>query len=92
MDSILVEDMEHCIFCGSDQVHRHHVFFGPDRPLADQHKLIVPLCIEHHTEGKNSPHKNRIVDLALKFWAQRAYEDQIGNREQFRKEFRKSYL
>ena len=92
MDSILVEDMEHCIFCGSDQVHRHHVFFGPDRPVADRHKLIVPLCVEHHTEGKNSPHKNRIVDLALKFWGQRAYEEQVGNREQFRREFRKSYL
>ncbi|RGH21217.1 phosphoenolpyruvate carboxykinase [Anaerostipes sp. AF04-45] len=92
MDSILVDDMEHCIFCGSNKVHRHHIFFDSDRPLADRYKLIVPLCLEHHTEGKNSPHKNRIVDVSLKSWAQWAYESQIGTREQFRREFRKSYL
>lgn len=91
--SALVEDMEHCIFCGSPYVEEHHVFFGvADRTLADKYRLVVPLCNKHHTGSADSPHKNRIVDLALKCWAQTVFEKEIGDRNDFRRLFRKSYL
>ena len=92
MKSILVSDTEHCIFCGSPNIEIHHCFFGPDRPIADKHGLTVPLCNKHHTGSADSPHRNRIIDLALKCWAQSIYEREIGTREDFRREFRKSYL
>ena len=91
--SRLVEDTEHCIFCGNTNVEEHHIFFGiSDRPIADKYRLVVPLCNKHHTGSSDSPHKNRIIDLALKCWAQSIYEKEIGDRNDFRREFRKSYL
>ena len=91
--SILVEDMEHCIFCNCPLVEVHHVFFGmANRKIADQYGLVVPLCNKHHTGSADSPHKNRIIDLALKCWGQSIYETKIGNRISFRKDFGKSYL
>lgn len=90
--SRLVDDVEHCIFCGSPYVEEHHVFGGPDRPIADKYRLTIPACAKDHREGPNSPHKNRIVDLALKCWAQTVFEKEIGDRNDFRRLFRKSYL
>ena len=91
--SIMVDDTEHCIFCFDENVAPHHIFFGQsDRPIAEKYKLIVPLCVLHHTEGKDSPHKNRIVDLTMKAWAQTVYEQRIGDRDSFRREFKRNYL
>lgn len=93
MNSIIVTDTEHCIFCGSNNTEIHHVYFGvANRPIADKHGLTVPLCNKHHTGSGDSPHRNRIIDIALKCWAQTVYENQIGTRDQFRKDFGKSYL
>lgn len=93
MKSILVKDVEHCIFCYSPNPEEHHIFFGTaNRAVADKHGLTVPLCNRHHTGSGDSPHKNRIIDLALKCWAQNIYEKEIGDRDSFRKEFGKSYL
>lgn len=91
-DSRLVEDTEHCLFCGSPHAEEHHIYFGQRREATDKYKLTVPLCVEHHRTGKDSPHKNRIVDLALKCWAQTVFEKEIGDRSEFRQIFRKSYL
>lgn len=93
MKSILVDDLEHCIFCYSPNVEIHHVFFGSaNRSISDRHKLIIPLCKKHHTSSGDCPHQNRIIDLSLKCWAQSIYEREIGSREDFRKDFGKSYL
>lgn len=90
--SIMVEDTENCIFCGRP-AEEHHVFFGArNRKIADKHGLVVPLCYLHHREGADAPHKNRILDLSLKCWGQAIYEQKIGTREDFRREFGKSYL
>jgi hypothetical protein len=91
--SILVDDMKHCVFCGSPVVEEHHVFFGTaNRSLSEKYKLIIPACNKHHTGSGDCPHRNRIIDLALKCWAQSVYEKEIGDRNDFRREFGKSYL
>lgn len=90
--SLLVSDMEHCLICGK-YAEEHHVFFGTaNRGVSDKHRLVVPLCAEHHRTGNNAPHRNREIDLIYKCWAQRMYEDKIGSRDDFRKDFGKSYL
>lgn len=91
-DSRMVSNTERCIFCLSPNVEEHHVFFGADRPISDKYKLTLPLCNKHHTGSADCPHMNRIIDLALKCWAQSIYEREIGDRNDFRREFRKSYL
>lgn len=93
MKSILVEDTEHCVFCGSSNVEEHHVFFGTaNRAMAEKYHLTIPACNKHHTGSADCPHKNRIIDLALKCWAQTVYELKIGDRSDFRRDFGKSYL
>ena len=93
MKSCIVEDTEHCLFCNSPNVEEHHVFFGTaNREVADRYHLVVPLCNKHHTGSGDCPHRNRIIDLALKCWAQSIYEMNFGDRNDFRKEFGKSYL
>lgn len=90
--SRLVEDMDHCIFCTSSYPEEHHVFEGPDRKFSEKYGLKIPLCGYCHRESPNSPHRNKVVSLALKCWAQSIYEKEIGDRNDFRREFRKSYL
>lgn len=93
MKSILVDDLEHCIFCHNPNVEIHHVFFGSaNRSISDRYKLVVPLCNKHHTGSKDCPHQNRIIDLSMKSWGQAVYEKEIGTRDQFIKEFGRNYL
>ena len=91
--SRMVDDVELCIYCYSPNVEEHHIFFSQaDRPIAEKYRLVVPLCNKHHTGSADCPHRNRIIDLSLKCWAQSIYEKEIGDRSDFQREFRKSYL
>lgn len=93
MKAIMTTDNEHCLFCFANNPEMHHIFFGTsNRAVSDKHGLLVPLCHKHHRTDVNSPHRNRIIDLALKCWAQSTYEKEIGDRDSFRREFGKSYL
>lgn len=88
----MVDCMGYCLFCGKP-AEEHHVWHGTsNRAKSERYGLKVPLCHEHHRNGADSPHRNRIVDLALMCWAQKAFEDNCGSREDFRREFGKSVL
>lgn len=90
--SIIVEDMTKCILCGSPNVEIHHAIHGTaNRKIADKYGLTIPLCHKHHL-GVLGPHLNRTVDLTYIKAAQRAFESQVGTREEFRKLFGKSWL
>ena len=82
---------ECCVVCGSPYVEHHHVFFGPYRKAADRRGYVIPLCREHHT-GKNGIHFNKRMAEEWKKRAQQHYEHNIGSREDFRREFGRSYL
>lgn len=90
--SELTDNMECCFVCGSPYIQIHHCFFGAKRPISDKLGYILPLCMEHHTAGRNSPHKNREVDLTYKRLAQTHYELTRGSRNDFIQLFGKSYL
>lgn len=91
--SIITDDMEHCSECRSPYVEVHHCLHGTaNRKLADKYKLVVPLCVDHHTASKNSVHRNPNLDLKYKMLAQEAFEAKKGSREDFIRIFGKSYL
>lgn len=91
--SVLVDDMEHCIVCGRPYPECHHVFMGvANRPIADKYGYVLPLCQEHHTGSAECPHRNRKIDLAYKCMAQRHFEANKGNRAMFIELFGRSYL
>ena len=92
MKSIIQSDKE-CYVCGKvTDLHEHHIFFGTsNRKQSEKHGMKVWLCQEHHT-GNNGVHFNKGLDMTLKRTAQVHFETHIGNREQFREIFGKSYL
>lgn len=90
--SVLVDSLDYCLECGKPHPHKHEVFFGTSkREKSIKYGYVIPLCYEHH-EGNNSPHRNRVVDLRYKRMAQEHFERNYGSREDFIREFNKSYL
>ena len=50
-ESILTEDLEHCIICGKSPVNKHEIFGGRNRLNSIKYKLVIPLCTcEHHDQ------------------------------------------
>ena len=89
-NSVLIDDMYHCIICGRSPVQRHHVFGGSLRKLADEDGYWVPLCMEHHT-GSKGVHHDREFSESLKESAQLHFE-QTHTREAFIRRYIRSYL
>jgi len=48
--SILTNDLNLCIICGSKKEHLHEVFFGCSRQLSIKYGIVIPLCSKCHTE------------------------------------------
>lgn len=80
--SILQEKDGTCYLCvllhddyRIQSVHEHHVFSGTaNRRLSEQYGLKVYLCPDHHENGPEAVHKNKIVRLLLEEIAKRAFE------------------
>lgn len=89
-NSVLTDDMEHCLICGSERVQIHHVFRGKNRKNADEDGYVVPLCMDHHT-GQNGVHRNLEFDQILKEHAQRHFEE-THDRQAFIRRYGRSYL
>ena len=92
MKSILTDDKEDiCYLCetGSEFLDVHHIFGGPVRKTSDKYGLIVHLCRDCHRYIHDKG-GNMMNYLHKK--GQMAYEQQIGDRDQFINEFIRSYL
>ena len=69
----------------------HHIFGGTaNRKKSEQYGLKVWLCYEHHL-GKEGVHYNKKMMAYLHTIGQMRFEE-THTREQFRKEFGKSYI
>lgn len=92
--SIFTDDLGRCYITKLWVAEVHHVFPGKNRKLCEKYGFVVPLHPTLHRWGPDSVHKvpNRGLDLKLKQECQRYYEEHYGTREDFIKEFGKSYL
>lgn len=90
--SVFTEDMDHCIYTGSNQVERHHVFGGSNRNRSEKYGFVVPLRYDLHPNGASASEEGKHLDIELKQRCQKYYEEHNGSREDFIKEFGKSYL
>ena len=89
----IITDKQCCVVCESPYIEWHHCLHGTaNRAKAEKYGLKIPLCNLHHTGGPLAPHKNSKIDLSYKALAQNVFEKKCGTREDFRKEFGKSYL
>jgi len=90
--SVLTDDLEHCMVTGSCHVELHHVFNGSNRRFSTRYGFIVPLRPDWHNMTPYSVHMDQELDERFKRQAQAYYEAHYGSRDDFRKEFGKSYL
>lgn len=87
MDSIITKYTASCLLCGRPTTDQHHLLLGKDRHLADEDKLIIPVCRECHMFIHND---SRTLMLG-RVLGQIAWEGKYGDREDFRKRYGKSY-
>lgn len=92
LTSVFTDDMEHCYFTGASPVERHHIFGGANRKRSEKYGFVIPLRPDLHPNGVHAGKNAKEIDTKLKCMAQEYYEKHYGTREQFRKEFGKSYL
>lgn len=89
MKSVLVRYTTKCFECGSPGVEEHHCIAGNGRrKVCDRYHLTVPLCRKCHEEI----HRNRGMYIHYAQEAQNWYEHHIGSREDFIKDFGRSYI
>lgn len=89
-----IQTERECWLCGrTDDLHVHHVFFGTaNRKKSDKYLYVVYLCAKHHNMSDEGVHFDKDFDLTLKRFAQRHFEAHHGTRDDFRREFGKSWL
>ena len=90
--SVFTDDLDHCMFTGSSMVERHHIFGASNRKRSEKYGFIAPLRPDLHPNGASAGKQAKEVDTYLKQMAQRYYEEHYGTRDDFRREFGKSYL
>ena len=92
-NSIFDDDsLEKCYLCGKyGPVEEHHVFSGPCRPISTRYGFVVHICRECHSLIHDSE-KCKDMKLHLHQEGQKIYEQRIGNRRAFIREFIRSYL
>ena len=77
--SILIDDLNHCLICGSPHVEIHHCIFGTaNRRIADKYGLVIALCREHHT-GPHGVHFDPVLDRDIKMGTQKMFEERYGH-------------
>lgn len=94
LKSVFTDDMERCIETGTPHCHRHHIFGASNRNKSEKYGFVIPIAYYLHEFQEGSIHNNpnEGLDLKWKQTAQTYYEEHYGSREDFIKEFGKSYL
>lgn len=93
MRESIIQSDRCCYFCGGQRnLERHHVFGGAHRKKSDRLGLTVWLCHTHHNEPPYGVHFNRRHMDWLRAEGQKAYEEKLGTREDFMREFGRNYL
>lgn len=94
LTSVFTDDMEHCIETGTSNCHRHHIFGASNRKKSELRGFVIPIApyLHQFVEGSIHNNPNQGLDLKWKQKAQTYYEEHYGTREQFIKEFGRSWL
>ena len=85
----IIQADESCIACGkSYELDCHHIFNSYNKKRSEKYGMMVYLCRTCHSEvhDTRSPLRRRIEAHAQDVW-----EHTYGTREEFIKEFNKSY-
>lgn len=91
MKSILSNERE-CYVCHTPlNLHKHHIFFGPNRQNSEKYGCWVYLCAWHHNMSNVGVHFNRLLDVELKREAQQKFEE-LHSHGEFMEVFGKNWI
>ena len=90
MESIITDDMNHCLICGRPYPQKHHAMNAANKKKSEKYGLMVPLCEKHHT-GAEGVHTDAERMKKMRQLAQTKFEA-IHGHELWMQEFGKNYL
>ena len=81
-----------CYLTGrTDNLHKHHVFGGPNRKISEANGFWCYLTADKHNMAVDSVHHNRALDLLVKTDCQQKFEE-AHTREEFMRLIGRNYL
>ena len=93
MAESIIQSEKACYVTGSTQfLDRHHVFKASRRKKADEYGLWVWLRHDVHMKMHDHCKPYETLENDLKAVAQKAFEEKVGTRDEFRAIFGASYL
>lgn len=93
--SIITNDLEHCIVCGTNNVELHEVFYGiRNRNKSIEDGLVIPLCHKYHHHGNLvGIHQDIQLDLKYKKIAEKKWIEYYNKTtNDFIKRYGRNYL
>ena len=92
MAKSILQSEKKCFITGStENLHRHHIYFGANRRISEENGFSVWLIPEYHNMSDYGVHFDKAFDLKLKQDCQRKYEE-THSREEFIALTGRSYL
>lgn len=89
----IISDEKECYICHTTQnLHKHHIFFGTaNRKISEKYGCFCYLCYEHHNGSSRGVHFNIALDRKLKQEAQKRFIEVYGQ-EEYRRQIGRNYL
>lgn len=88
----IMQDEKKCYVTGREyDLHKHHIYGGPNRTISEDNGFWVWLTPEYHNMSDEGVHFNKEFALALKQECQLKYE-QTHTREEFIELIGRNYL
>lgn len=92
MSKSIISNERECYVCHTPMnLHKHHIFFGPNRQNSEKYGCWVYLCAWHHNMSNEGVHFNRLLDVELKREAQKRFEE-LHSHEEFMRIFGKNWI
>lgn len=90
----IISNEKQCLVCGRQRgLHKHHIFYGTaNRRISEIDGCWCYLCAKHHNMSNYAVHFEKKLDLALKEYCQKKWEERYGSREDFIKRYGRNYI
>ena len=89
--SIIQKNKECFVTKSTTNLHKHHIFGGPNRKLSEKYGLWVYLRADWHDMADYGVHFNKELDTKLKIIAQRRFIEEYPHQD-FIRIFGKNYI
>lgn len=88
----IVDDRQRCYKCGTIfNLHKHHIYGGPNRKVSEREGFFIYLCARHHNLSDEGIHFDKSFDLEVKQECQSKYEES-HSRDEFMELIGRNYL